>query len=484
LIKYSNLQILKSSNTQIFKSSNPQILNNPYRPPIETFQPTSIMCFPFLSDPSRLLRSRSSFVVRQGIRLRIFTCTGFIMLFISQCQSQFRPPQVDITEQDTIGYNFIQQQANEIENRSYLEPFFQKLYQQRIGGGQKINIIHIGDSHILGNFLTEEVRKRLQNAFGDAGRGMIFPYKLAGSNGPRDYLVENNSGVRWSGNNCQKDLRPVTNYGLSGCTLESNSATAKLTFRLRDTTTAESHSFTKVTIFQKRSALQYNLNVRDEVTNQEAQLLFDGDYSRSFYFDRPVGQVSITADKATSQQKLLTLDGISLENELSGVVYHSIGVNGAKYMDYARTKYFADQVGDLHPDLIILSMGTNEAQGHTDRNYLYRSIGLTVEALLRHSPNAFILLTTPADSYLRGKGFNPNMADVAVVIRRFARDKGYALWDLYTFSGGENSAANWKTKGLMTSDSVHYTRAGYATQGKLLYQGLVKAYNDYVLSRP
>lgn len=446
------------------------------------------MCFPSLSDPSRpLLLSpstvhRSSFIAHSSSR-RVVACAVFVLFFISQCQSQFRTPQVDLTDQDTVRYKFIQQEANEIENRSYLEPFFQKLYAQRIAGGQKINIVHIGDSHVLGNYFTREVRARLQRAFGDAGRGMIFPYKLAGSNGPRDYLVES-SNARWSGNNCQRDLRPATNYGLSGFTLEGNSPTAKLTFRLRDTATAETRLFTKVTVFQKRSALQYDLDVRDEVSNQQAQLLFDGDYSRSFYFDRPVSQVTISADKATSQQKLLTLDGVTLENELSGVIYHSIGVNGAKYMDYARAKYFAEQVGDLHPDLIILSMGTNEAQGHTNRNYMYRSIELTVDALLEQSPAAFILLTTPADSYLRGKGFNPNMADVSVVIRRFARDKGYALWDLYNFSGGEKSAADWKTMGLMSPDSVHYSRAGYAAQGKLLYQSLVKAYNGYVLSRP
>ncbi len=429
------------------------------------------MRFPSLSDP------------HQTTRLRIAVCSAFVLLCFGQCQSQFRPPQVDITEQDTVGYGFIKQEGNQIENSNYLDPLLQKLYLQRTEGGQKISIVHVGDSHILGSFLTREVRDRLQRAFGDAGRGVIFPYKLAGSNGPRDYLVESNN-VRWSGSSCQKDLSPQTNFGLSGFTLETNSASAALTFRLRDTATAETHLFTKVTVFQKRSALQYDLNVRDDISNQQAQLLVDGDFSRSFYFDRPVGQVTITADKATSQQKLLTLDGVSLENELSGVLYHSIGVNGAKYMDYARARYFAKQVADLRPDLIIVSMGTNEAQGHTDQTYLYHSIELMVNELLEQSPTSFILLTTPADSYLRGKGFNPNLADVSAVIRQFAREKGFALWDLYKFSGGEKSAGDWKARGLMSSDSVHYSKAGYAVQGKLLYQSLVKAYNNYVSNRP
>ncbi|MBK7936941.1 MAG: hypothetical protein IPJ82_07505 [Lewinellaceae bacterium] len=138
----------------------------------------------------------------------------------------------------------------------------------------------------------------------------------------------------------------------------------------------------------------------------------------------------------------------------------------------------------MQPDLIILSFGTNEAQGKTDPDYLRRTISDLTERLLEQSPNALVLFTTPADSYLRGKGFNPNMADLSATIRKYTRDKGYALWDLFDLSGGENSALAWKSRGLMTSDSVHYTKIGYAVQGKLLYQSLIKGYNGFVVSKP
>ena len=119
-------------------------------------------------------------------------------------------------------------------------------------------------------------------------------------------------------------------------------------------------------------------------------------------------------------------------------------------------------------------MGTNEAQGRTDPDYLYKTMKNLCAALLEQSPTACILLTTPADSYLRGKGFNPYMGDISSVISKYARDKGFALWDLHTLTGGQNSAQAWKTRGLMAHDSVHYSRTGYAVQGKLLYQSLIK----------
>jgi lysophospholipase L1-like esterase len=404
------------------------------------------------------------------------------VLCISRCQSQFRPPQVEIGKSDTVGYAFLRQDEHQIENAQYLAPLFQKLYLQRVQGGQKISIVHIGDSHILGNYLTREVRERLQRAFGDAGRGLIFPYKLAGSNGPRDYLVETNA--RWSGANCQRDLDASTPFGVSGFSLESGSPKSELTFRLRDTATSETRLFTKVTIFQHKTPLQYDVELRDEHSNQKAQLYIEDEYARSYYFDRPVGQVTLSARKNDAKQRLLTLDGVALENELSGVLYHSIGVNGAKFQDYVRAKHFARQVAELRPDLVILSMGTNEAQGATEPAYLRRSIQGVVDKIQEHAPNALILLTTPADSYLRGKGTNPNMPDMSAVIRRFARDKGYALWDLFNLTGGENSAVNWKSTGLLSADSVHYSKLGYAAQGKLLYQSLIKAYNEHVAAKP
>jgi lysophospholipase L1-like esterase len=413
-------------------------------------------------------------------RLRLAICSIFLLLFIGQCQSQFRPPQVQILDSDTVGsgFKFIRQDLNQIENQTYLEPLFEKLFQQRTQGGKKISIVHVGDSHILGNFLTREVRERMQREFGDAGRGLLFPYKLAQSNGAKDFIVETN--IKWIGSNCQRDLASETNFGAAGFKLSTNQPNAELTFRLRDTATAESHLFTKVTVFQHKSPLEYDLEVRDETSNQIAQLFIEDNYSRSYYFDRPVGSVTIAAKKTAPQQKTLTLDGISVENELSGIIYHSIGVNGAKFMDFARAKYFARQIADLEPDLVILSFGTNESQGTTEIAYMRKTMDLLIKQILEASPSARILLTTPADSYLRGRGLNPHMAEMSRVISEYGKEKGYAVWDLFHFSGGENSSTLWKSNGLLTSDSVHYTKYGYALQGKLLYQSLIKGYNGFV----
>lgn len=435
------------------------------------------------SSRLRLMAMMQIFTQSRFGRLRMVVCLSVLMFYVGQCQTQLlRPAYVEITEKDTVQQSFLNDEANTIENGAYLEPFFQKLQLQRTQGGRKINVLHIGDSHILGNFMTREVRKRLQYAFGDAGRGLVFPYRLADSNGPKDYLVS--AEGRWSGDNCQRNTADVTPIGLAGFQVETWAPKSALTFRMSDTASSETQTFTKVTVFQRKSEVQYDLEVRDDQTNQQAQLVIEGDYSRSYYFDRPVGQVTIAPKKTDKTQKKFTFDGVSIENEYSGVMYHSVGVNGATFEDYTRAKHFAKQAADLYPDLVILSFGTNEAQGSSSKAYLQRTMQNLVSQILEHSPSSLILLTTPADSYLRGKGFNPYMAETAAAIREFAQKRGYALWDLFSLSGGENSAQSWKMKGLMSQDSVHYSKAGYAAQGKLLYQSLMKGYNNFVLTKP
>ena len=59
----------------------------------------------------------------------------------------------------------------------------------------------------------------------------------------------------------------------------------------------------------------------------------------------------------------------------------------------------------------------------------------------------------------------------------------HAYWDLYQIGGGTHSADLWKKNGLLRADGVHFTKEGYELQGNLLYEALIKGYNEYVRYR-
>ncbi len=102
-----------------------------------------------------------------------FLCIWLCCAFLTNAQN---------VSDELSKFSFVRQQADIIINDSTLQTFFAKLKS----GQQTVNIVHIGDSHIQGNMLTAEVRRLLQEKFGNAGRGLVFPYSLVRTSGSRD----------------------------------------------------------------------------------------------------------------------------------------------------------------------------------------------------------------------------------------------------------------------------------------------------------
>src|SRR5688572_27140196 len=77
-------------------------------------------------------------------------------------------------------YSFVRYSENKIfqPDSSALSHFYNALDSLQNGTRQKVNVIHIGDSHIQADLFSGRVRSLLQDSavFGNGGRGLIFPY--------------------------------------------------------------------------------------------------------------------------------------------------------------------------------------------------------------------------------------------------------------------------------------------------------------------
>ena len=86
--------------------------------------------------------------------------------------------------------------------------------------------------------------------------------------------------------------------------------------------------------------------------------------------------------EAVSKETPLAIYGASLETGESGILYHTIGNNGAFYSSYAAIPGFSEQVAALSPSLIVLSLGTNESFSTSlTRDELYKQINTVVSSL-------------------------------------------------------------------------------------------------------
>lgn len=369
-----------------------------------------------------------------------------------------------------------------------LDGFARELTELLYGKDTVINIVHLGDSHIQAGYLSGRTMRLLHNAFGNAGRGWIAPFKLSRLNEPNDYYLSSNI-KEWISGRCVQS-NPKCPWGIGGIGIQT---TAKdINFNLIVTpTNGAGYSFNKVMVFRDNEALPMAPNY----TNQDSvSVLFTGNQRyESIAIDTFVTTHLIDTlqfkslknlpDSAIEKQSASNrYYGFMLTNGNPGVLYHSIGVNGAKYKDYTNRAYVR-QLALLKPSLLIISLGTNESFGRNFKQSIFEEeIDAFVRLVRDELPETTLLLTTPAESYRRiyknkQRQYvrNENIAKVADAINTYTQKEGLACWDLFTITGGNNSCKDWYAAKMFGRDRVHFSRNGYDEQGAMLYKALVRS---------
>ncbi|MDY3438632.1 peptidoglycan-binding protein, partial [Riemerella anatipestifer] len=125
----------------------------------------------------------------------------------------------------------------QITNAENLEPFVTKLKRNEA----VTQILFIGDSHIQADWLTGYLRNKFQEEYGNAGRGLVFPYALANSNGPEDISAYSNT--TWENFRLVYEQDVFPKIGASGFVI-GNKEPSILEINLRP-----EDAFTKVVIF-------------------------------------------------------------------------------------------------------------------------------------------------------------------------------------------------------------------------------------------
>jgi len=387
-----------------------------------------------------------------------------------------------LPEVNARSYTLVNPDENVIQNAGHLDDFFEKLIHLKSTGKGKVNILHIGDSHIQADFLTSVVRKDFQHEFGNAGRGLVVPLRVAGTNEPVNIRSSASSSTAWKSKRGIYVHQPLP-IGIGGVTLNTVQPNARLTICMSDPVI--DYSFNTVTLFYQKDQHSFDFSIQDASGSEKAILTaYSGEpfanYSRVL-LPAATNQITVQMLQPTPEKKQATLFGLSLENGKDGVLYHAVGVNGAKYVHYNAALHFAKQTQALQPDLIIISLGTNESM---DYPYLEKTfdaqINKLVQALIAYNPQARFILATPPDSFRRKINYNPGIEAVRDHIVQYAVENGLAFWDMYKVNGGKYSASEWKMQGLLRPDGVHFSREGYAYQGSLLYEAIMKSYKQYV----
>ncbi len=372
-------------------------------------------------------------------------------------------------------YPFIRYEKNFIEYCSplALDSFFRKIPRVPY---RKLRILHVGDSHIHADIMTGSIRNRMQEILGYGGRGLVFPFKAAGTHSAYDYKTSCEGNWTYSRSTQREALLDM---GLIGATIRTTDTNAsfRLVFRyghIKD-------DFTRLKIFCKQDSSSYDLMMKSGAGNPPVHIDCnspDTDPYIEIQLPASADTLDFFVRKTSAGQNFLEFYGILIESRNNnGVLYSSTGVNGAGYRSLLRQKLFASQLQAYKPDLLVLDLGANDffAGGYYPAE-IEANIRNVIDQVQAACPGTAIIVNCAQDIYYRRKRDVVECAGFAEITRKVATEKNCAWYNYYDIAGGKASMNQWLKRGLAQSDKVHLTTPGYQVRGELFLNALLNSY--------
>lgn len=418
-------------------------------------------------------------------------------------------------------------------NPEVLTPFFEKLWILDSLKDRKINILHIGDSHVQADFMTHLLRQRFQQQFGNAGLGFVFPYSLVKTNGGKN--VRFSSNIVWESQKNTQTKDP-NSIGLSGYSFTTKNKNFIIEIDVKN----KEYAFNTLKIITPNNQRFFELatnngevkfkpvqpkTISHKVKKGETLYAISKKYKTTVAkiqqnnklkgtnirigatlkiptSDIPTMQVDLSDFNVLNQTNSLfsyytyenlevsdrifltpapensefSLNGIVLENNQNGVIYHSIGVNGAHFSHYNQSNLFFEQIKALEPDLIIVSLGTNESFGRLSGSEFLEKVETFITSIRTNYGQCPLLLTSPPPSLLKRKKENPFPQEYANVLINNSVRNQFSVFDLHTALGGHQAISQFISSNLIANDRIHYSAVGYQEHGSLLFDALIGYY--------
>jgi len=387
--------------------------------------------------------------------------------------------------QDEMGtialkYPFLDTSKNHLEfygERAGMDRLYEKLDRVIFEGQGKVNIVHVGGSHVQGGTLSHTLRMHMGQLAPELGveRGFLFPHRLANTNMPRNIYVKKIG--TWEG--CRNSIpRNQCPWGVSG--IDAITRDPEAAFILQSFADgSKTYGFTELRIFEHMST-----NTMSPVVHPkpDSSALDEKAGVRRYFYAESQDSVYVTFDQG-SGAPLYTLQGIQMVRDEPGLVYHALGVNGASTKSFLRSENFIEQAAYLAPDLVIFGLGINDAY-KPDSEWHPEEYKMRYDTLVQWfrtvNPECEFIFMTNNDSYYKRRVPNEHALDVVREMKRLSREHNTGFWDLFGVMGGLNSISLWEENGLAKSDKIHFTRKGYTLNSDLLFWAFWEDYEKHL----
>ena len=382
-----------------------------------------------------------------------------------------------------LKYPFLDTSANHLQffgSDKGMEKFYEKLDRAIFEQEGKVNVVHMGGSHVQGGTLSHTLRSQLGELAPSLNieRGFFFPHRLANTNMPGNIYVKKIG--TWEG--CRNSI-PRNNcpWGFSG--IDAITRDVEAGFELQSFREAgKAYGFTELRLFEHSSS---NTMVPVGVPAPDSVAVDTVAGVRRWFYNELQDSVAVRFEVVEGEDPQYTLQGVQMVREEAGLVYHALGVNGAATKSFLRSENFVEQGKYVGADLVIFGLGINDAY-KPDSEWHPEEYKMRYDTLVNWfreiNPDCQFIFMTNNDSYYKRRTPNEHALDVQEVMQQLSKEHDAAYWDLFQVMGGLNSIAIWEEKGLAKSDKIHFTNAGYRLNATLLFWALWEDYETHLQS--
>jgi len=400
--------------------------------------------------------------------------------------------------------------AQPVEAEPDDDPDVTPTLEGRIKGKRGLILLHIGDSHTSADFLTGELRRRLQARYGRGAPGYI----TAGHPhiGVRTSSLKITASAGWTYKSLQKTDAVPAEFWLSGYNAVATVPGETMTF-----SSERPANFDTIEIEVVRQPGGGTIDVR---LDGVVETTYDLKSSKA----EPV-VIRLTPARATTEKVreisikttgpgTVSIASVAIYNKQTGLTYNSVGYPGAQVslVNKFNGKLFANDLVRINPQIVVLSFGTNEASNEAlDLVQYGKSYERVVTRIKSVLPDAAIVVISPPDfaelpaqcrkdkappascGRAPGEAKAPNgtngtpdasdciwrtpakLSQIREVQRDIAQRHGLAYWNWASIMPRECGAHAWYTASpqLMAKDHVHFTIEGYKKSAEQFLNTLI-----------
>jgi lysophospholipase L1-like esterase len=358
-------------------------------------------------------------------------------------------------------------------------------------------VVHFGDSPTTADLITGDVRQQLQQRFGDAGPGFNLIAKPWAWYQHRD-IDETDKGWKFT---TAVGLMREGQFGIGGVGFDGGKdASARYKFSGASPDSMQliwrnqtgggsvvvSADDTEVATVSTATPIDQLIQGTSATPETPPAKLASVPPPQFRAIALPVGTKSVSL-KVTDGN--VHLYGVIFERNQPGLTYDSIGLNGASITVLSRAiakDMLKQSFAHLHPDLIVINYGTNEAgfASFIDKQY-EGELRLAIARVHEAAPDASILLMSPMDRGERGAGNAISTMDtipkIVDIQRRVAADTGCAFFNTFQAMGGDGTMQRWyegKPR-LVGGDLIHPTPQGAKIVATAFVDQIQQGYTRY-----